>query len=298
MRKDIYLSALLLSLLVSCTELDELFGKDDKLRAGTASTAVTDDGQLYNMGFDLWCTDKDGDIVCYDSLATDDQKRVWGSANSSTASFGKPTCTPDSVMVAVEGEGKNAVKLQTQLINAVITKKLAAGSIFTGSMGSVSLTSLTATLKWGIPFTLKPKALEGYACYQPKSINVADKAHGDLKGTLDKGHVFVMLTDWDKQFTVDPAKEKFVAEDDEHVMHLGAPLKERLRGIEACTGNVCEHARDRVFVRARGCLVLSLLRRRGDHKVVRERVRTRRGVPRHRDEKHRRHGGGAAHSRV
>ena len=160
---------------------------------------VDGNGQLYNMGFDLWCYDG-GDPEFYDSLATDDQKRVWGSANSSTASFGKPTCTPDSVMVAVEGEGKYAVKLQTQLINAVITKKLAAGSIFTGSMGSVSLTSLTATLKWGIPFTLKPKALEGYACYQPKSINVADKAHGDLKGTLDKGHVFVMLTDWDKQY--------------------------------------------------------------------------------------------------
>ena len=220
MRKDIILAALIITLLASCAELDELFGKDDKLKAGTASTAVTDDGQLYNMGFDLWCYDG-GDPEFYDSLATDDQKKVWGSANSSTASFGKPTCTPDSVMVAVEGEGKYAVKLQTQLINAVITKKLAAGSIFTGSMGSVSLTSLTATLKWGIPFTLKPKALEGYACYQPKSINVADKAHGDLKGTLDKGHVFVMLTDWDKQFTVDPAKEKFVAEDDEHVIGYG-----------------------------------------------------------------------------
>ena len=209
---------MLLTSFASCTAWDDFFNKD-KMNADPDSY-VDGNGQLYNMGFDLWCYDG-GDPEFYDSLATDDQKRVWGSANSSTASFGKPTCTPDSVMVAVEGEGKNAVKLQTQLINAVITKKLAAGSIFTGSMGSVSLTSLTATLKWGIPFTLKPKALEGYACYQPKSINVADKAHGDLKGTLDKGHVFVMLTDWDKQFTVDPAKEKFVAEDDEHVIGYG-----------------------------------------------------------------------------
>lgn len=181
---------------------------------------VDGNGQLYNMGFDLWCYD-DGDVVFYDSLATDDQKKVWGSANSSTASFGKPTCVPDSVMVAVEGAGKYAVKLKTQQINALFVKKLAAGSIFTGSMGSINLTKLTATLKWGIPFTLKPKALEGYACYLPKTINVADNAHQDLKGTLDNGHVFVMLTDWDKQFTVDPAKEKFVAEDDEHIIGYG-----------------------------------------------------------------------------
>jgi hypothetical protein len=30
-----------------------------------------------------------------------------------------------------------------------------------------------------------------------------------------------MLTDWDTQFTVDPSKEKFVAEDDEHIIGYG-----------------------------------------------------------------------------
>ena len=88
---------------------------------------VDGNGQLYNMGFDLWCYE-DGDAVFYDSLATDEQKKVWGSANSSTASFGKPTCVPDSVMVAVEGPGKYAVKLKTQQINALFVKKLAAGN--------------------------------------------------------------------------------------------------------------------------------------------------------------------------
>ena len=32
----------------------------------------------------------------------------------------------------------------------------------------------------------------------------------DRKGTLDNGHVFVLLTDWEGQFTVDPASDKFV----------------------------------------------------------------------------------------
>ena len=216
--------------LVSCSAWDDFFNKD-KMNADPDSY-VDGNGQLYNMGFDLWCYD-DGDVVFYDSLATDDQKRVWGSANASTASFNKPTCVPDSVMVAVEGEGKYAVKLKTQLIDALVVKKLAAGCIFTGSMGSTNLIKLTASLKWGIPFTLKPKALEGYACYLPKPINVADKAHEDLKGTTDTGHIFVLLTDWDKQFTVDPAKDQFVDFEDSHVIGFGkVTFDETMNGYE------------------------------------------------------------------
>lgn len=219
MRKYILLFSMM-AMLASCTAFDDFFGKDDRIKAGKMTTAVTDDGQLYNMDFDHWT--KDGsDYLCYDSLATSDQKKVWGSANSSTASFGKPTCTPDSAFLAVEGEGKNAVKLKTQLINALVVKKLAAGSIFTGSMGSTNYTKLTATLNWGIPFTLRPKALEGYACYKPKTINVANKPYEDKKGTLDNGHVFVLLTDWDKQFTVDPADDKFVDPEDKDVIGYG-----------------------------------------------------------------------------
>ena len=210
----------LMSVLVSCTALDDFFGKDDRIKAGKQTTAVTADGQLYNMSFDLW-SKEDGDWVCYDSLADADQKTVWGSANASTSSMGKPTCTPDSVMVAVEGIGKKAVKLKTQLIDALVVKKLAAGSIFTGSMGTTNLIKMTATLNWGIPFTMRPKALEGYACYIPKKISVANKPYTDMKGTLDKGHVFVLLTDWDRQFTVDPAKDKFVDPEDDHVIGYG-----------------------------------------------------------------------------
>ena len=217
-------------LFASCSAWDDFFGKD-KMNTDPDSY-VDGNGQLYNMGFDLWCYDG-GDPEFYDSLATDDQKKVWGSANSSTASFGKPTCTPDSVMVAVEGEGKYAVKLKTQLIDALVVKKLAAGCIFTGSMGSTNLIKLTASLKWGIPFTLKPKALEGYACYLPKPINVADKAHEDLKGTTDTGHIFVLLTDWDKQFTVDPAKDQFVDFEDSHVIGFGkVTFDETMNGYE------------------------------------------------------------------
>ena len=177
-------------------------------------TIVTEDGQLYNMLFDEWS--KDGDnYVCYGASASVEQRKVWGSANASTASMGKTTCTVEDGFLAVAGKDKHAVKLRTELINAVIVKKLAAGSIFTGKMGKVNYSKMNATLKWGVPFTLRPKALEGYACYIPVSINEAKAPYKDRKGTLDQGHVFVLLTDWDGQFTVDTASDIFVDVDND-----------------------------------------------------------------------------------
>lgn len=197
------LPAFFVSLIVflSCIEKDRYNPNTDP--------AVADDGQLYNSGFDLWT--KDGkSYECYGDGASDEQKRVWGSANESTAKMGKNTCVPENDFLAVYGEGKHAVMLKTQLINALIVKKLAAGSIFTGQMGSVNLTKLTASIKWGVPFSLRPKTLEGYACYQPVNIDVVKPPYENKKGELDSGHVMILLTDWDGQFTVDPGDNKFV----------------------------------------------------------------------------------------
>ena len=196
--------------LVSCKSDIESYENADSLN----KLAVDQYGQLYNMSFDLWSRKGNND-VCYGPDASGTQKNVWGSANASTSLFNKQTCTPDSVFVAVKGKGKNAVKLQTNLINAILTKKLASGCIFTGQMGNINISALSASLKWGIPFTLRPKALEGYACYKPVMIDVANAPYKDRKGTLDNGHVFVLLTDWDEQFTVDPGISSFVDVDND-----------------------------------------------------------------------------------
>lgn len=92
---------------------------------------------------------------------------------------------PESDFLAVYGEEKHAVMLKTQIVSVLFIKKLAAGSIFTGQMGDINLTSLSATLIWGIPFTLRPKTLEGYACYKPVNIDVVKHPYEDKKGTLD-----------------------------------------------------------------------------------------------------------------
>ena len=209
-------------LAVSCNEWDNDIVMNDPEPVNTnTGSAVDADGQLYNMNFDLWSKDGNNE-VCYGADASPEQKKVWGSANASTSMLGKNTCIPDSVFVAMEGAGKKAVMLKTQLVNALITKKLAAGCIFTGQMGSINISKLSATLKWGIPFTLRPKALEGYACYKPVAIDVVKAPFDDWLGKTDSAHVFVLLTDWDEQFTVDPATDTFVdIDNDPHIIGYG-----------------------------------------------------------------------------
>lgn len=205
-------------MLVACDKDNRIQEED---YPGRDPSAVTADGQLYNMSFDQWS--KDGKYYeCYGSGASGEQRKVWGSANSSTEKLGKKTCVPESDFLAVYGEEKHAVMLKTQIVSVLFIKKLAAGSIFTGQMGDINLTSLSATLKWGIPFTLRPKTLEGYACYKPVNIDVVKHPYEDKKGTLDNGHVMVLLTDWDGRFTVDPGDNKFVdIDNDENIIGYG-----------------------------------------------------------------------------
>jgi len=223
--RNFYLTVIAAIIAVSCSDWknDLVPYVDEKEQSGgqEPSSVLTDGNQLYNMKFDLWSKNGKND-VCYGQDATAAQKNVWGSANSSTAMFNKLTCTRESEFVPVPGNDKNAVKLQTQLINALITKKLAAGCIFTGQMGDINLSSLSATLKWGVPFNLRPKTLEGYACYKPVAIDVTKAPYDNWAGRTDSAHVFVVLADWDTQFTVDPAKDKFLdIENDPHIIGYG-----------------------------------------------------------------------------
>ena len=158
--------------------------------------------QLYNMSFDHWCKDGDVDFP-YDADATEEEKAVWGSANSTTGKMGMPTVMAEKEFLAVSGEGKAALKLKTEGIDFII-KILAAGSIFNGYPGEINFATFSADIFWGIPFNDRPKTLEGYACYQPKTIDFTKEPYQDLEGQTDKGHIFVLLTDWNEPFKVSP----------------------------------------------------------------------------------------------
>ena len=180
-----------------------------------------DGPQLYNMSFDLWST-KDNLPVPYDEDATDEQKVIWGNADQLLAVFGFPTMAPEHEFLAVKGDGKTALRLQTQGIEAL--NKLAAGSLFTGVLSKLDIWTQTAELLWGVPFTARPKALEGYVCSQPKVIDYAEGDHADKKGQMDKAAVVVILADWEEPFLVRPPEKLVDTENDPHIIGFGKML--------------------------------------------------------------------------
>ena len=177
-----------------------------------------DGPQLYNMSFDFWSTENNLPVP-YDADASDEDKVVWGNADQLIALLGFPTMRNETEFVAVKGEGKAALRLQTQGIEAM--NKLAAGSLFTGKMGGIDFLKMSAKLYWGVPFTSRPAALEGYVCSQPKTIDYAEGEHADMKGQMDKAAVVVILTDWEEQFLVSPPDMLVDVENDPHIIGYG-----------------------------------------------------------------------------
>ena len=168
--------------------------------------------QLYNTGFDHWMQYEDKKFggakvdVLYDEDATDEEKTVWGSAAASTKMLGYDSVLKETDFLAVTGEGKKALKLQTCGISAMfgLVKKLAAGSVFNGYTGDIDIAKMSAHIFWGIPFTEKPKTLEGYACYKPAKIDWTQDPYMSMEGQLDKGHVMVILSDWTTPYDICP----------------------------------------------------------------------------------------------
>lgn len=151
---------------------------------------------LYNMSFDDWY--QDGKVwYPYKSGAN---PSVWDSANKATSSFGGSTTTPEESNVV---SGK-AARMESKYV--VIA--FAAGNIYTGQFGAVQ--GLGATLDWGASFSSRPMALRGHYNYSPASINRTKSPYENMKGTMDKCQIMVLLTDWDKQFPINTTEGNFV----------------------------------------------------------------------------------------
>lgn len=174
--------------------------------------ALTPDGgngpQLPNMSFDQW---------------TGDKLENWGSAAASTKKLGQITVSPEEKFVAVPGSGKKAVKLETKPLKALFgaIKKLGAGSIFLGRTGKVDFSKMSAHIHWGVPFTARPEALEGYACYKPGVIDWAQPPYEKLKGKTDRATISVILADWDQPYDVCPPDQLLDVEKDPGIIGSG-----------------------------------------------------------------------------
>lgn len=206
--KKIFLLLAAAVLLLSCDEWkDDLYKiESENVQPGPS---VVEEGQLYNMSLDGW-SKKGGVNVCYGADANDQDRMIWGSANEATVMLNVQNCLPESVKVAVSDKGKQAAKIQSRYINALVVKKFAAGSLFTGQMDEINILKGNASLKWGVPFTKRPKSLEGYACYQPVAISHAKAPYEGKVGQMDTGVIYVVLGDWTGQVTVDPAESMFL----------------------------------------------------------------------------------------
>ena len=210
------------------TGLDDNTSYEVRVSAGSAYgpaytfTTKKEGAQLYNMGFDEW-TITSNVHYCYGSGASAEQKKIWASANKTTYQYASVNgAAKETSKLAVSGSGKNALKLTSKKdVGVLFWKKFAAGSLFTGTMGDINVSTQTATINMGVTFTDRPDALEGYAMYQPKAIDAYDSDHKSLKGKTDNGHVFVLLTDWSGPFAVTPPNTLIDFDGDSHIIGYG-----------------------------------------------------------------------------
>lgn len=167
---------------------------DDK-ETGELSFVTGPVQYLDNLDFDSWSDDRT-------------PGGPWDSANkgSSMASI-YPTVKEQSHL-AVGGEGKAAVKMESMYKSILGMNIFAAGNLYTGAFVEAVISPMGAKLDWGTPFTAKPVALKGYYHYLPKTVNRG--THNDMNGKMDIGQVQIMLTDWDAPFRVNTSASQFV----------------------------------------------------------------------------------------
>lgn len=155
--------------------------------------------EVHNMSFDSWYMSGKAPMPNASGYS------VWDSANKATAGLGTIPTKQETGHLAVTGEGKSAVKLESMTAFGI----MAAGNIYTGAFQKVIGMS-GAALEWGTPFTSRPLALKGYFDYTPKNIDMADGAHGALKGQPDTCQIQIFLTDRADRFQINTSEGKFV----------------------------------------------------------------------------------------
>lgn len=155
--------------------------------------------EVHNMSFDSWYMSGKAPMPNAGGYS------VWDSANKATAGLGTIPTKQETGHLAVTGEGKSAVKLESMTAFGI----MAAGNIYTGAFQKVIGMS-GAALEWGTPFTSRPLALKGYFDYTPKNIDMADGANGALKGQPDTCQIQIFLTDRADRFQINTSEGKFV----------------------------------------------------------------------------------------
>lgn len=172
--------------------------------------------QPANMSFDDWYQGDPGGYTWYPNA--NGGPYVWSNANPGVNMMSAVNSTRPEYDFVVK-RGGAAVRMESVKVFGMF----AAGNIYTGEFIKAVLTpSAGAQLNWGTPFTTRPASLKGYYCYAPKVIDNASAGYEDKIGTMDRCQILVFLTDWDEQFLISTAEQKFVdLENDPHIIALG-----------------------------------------------------------------------------
>lgn len=192
--------------------------------------------QLPNSSFDEWS--QSGKLYFPYLEGTPVEKRPWTSANTKVFVVSNVGTFEETEHLAVKGPGKKAARLVSKYCGVGKSLgKFAAGNIFTGEFVKATTKPMGAELRWGVPFTAKPKALHGYYDYTPKVIDYAEAPHLDEKGKMDTGAILVLLTDWPEPYDIKTSTKKFVDyEGDPHIIAMGELiLKENTGGYREFT---------------------------------------------------------------
>lgn len=159
--------------------------------------------QLYNSHFDTWTKVK-GAWVLHGSNPSADEM-IWDTANKGMSLLGINGSTPDYFHVAVPGEGKAAVRIESKKILWAFV----AGNIYTGRFRRI-VNFKGAELDFGIPFTARPARFRGYYHYIPKDINFAKAPYLSMKGKPDVGLIEVLLLDMDGQMRINTTVDHLI----------------------------------------------------------------------------------------
>lgn len=181
-------------------------GNGDVISTQSFTTGEADaQTALQNGGFEDWCTIQTQGLfgkvnTAYPNASAD--VNFWDTSNTgaNTMSTNDPTSSVTSPIVS----GTHAAKLESKKV--VIA--FAAASLYTGTFGSVQMSSMSATLNFGQPFTSRPIALHGYYQYTPANVdNVGDNLPADAtvsEGNPDECSIYIAMAK--KAYEIDNSK--------------------------------------------------------------------------------------------
>lgn len=145
-----------------------------------ASFVTEEETQLPNFNFDSWSDSGHS--------ANAEGTSFWDSGNEGASTLNKyPTSQETSYVKA-----GSAVKMVSQFVGLGSLGKFAGGNIYSGAYVETHGMS-GASIDFGRPYTSRPSKLHGWYSYKPVEIGYAEGIHGDKKGQLDVGKIYVAL---------------------------------------------------------------------------------------------------------